>query len=509
MDFNLKILNNEIYLELIESTTFEYQSLVKYFTRKVHNWQFKKKKDSKWDGFIKFIVANKYLPIGLWGELKNFSEELKINVKIKNSHLMLDSSIKRKDFIKFVDYLFENYEIYPRDYQIETAYRILRWKRSCAELATSAGKSLIMFLVAAYIKKFKNPSSKILIIVPNVNLVEQLMEDFIEYDKDNKLDLNFSVIFSGSKKVSESAFIHITTYQSAIKKPKEYFQQFQNVFIDEAHRITSLSIRKIISKCINKELICGLSGTLPLKNTADYFTIQSNTGPLVNNITAKDLTEAGYLTPCKIKILNLDWLEEDKKESLFELYSNQEYDGAYIYSLEGKIISESEKRLNKVASIVNSLKGNRLVLFKSVKNNYGKRLVEKLKKLGNEKVHYIDGSVPKNKRDIIIKKMREGGDDITVATYKTMGEGLSIKPIEFIFFTESYKSESIIRQSIGRGLRKYKNKKTVTIIDFVDNFIPNNLKNSNWKNYQILHSDKRISIYEEQQFNYESIDLRF
>jgi superfamily II DNA or RNA helicase len=74
-----------------------------------------------------------------------------------------------------------------------------------------------------------------------------------------------------------------------------------------------------------------------------------------------------------------------------------------------------------------------------------------------------------------------------------------------VFFVESYKSEKIVRQSIGRGMRLYEGKEKVNIIDFVDNFTltPKN------KNYLMKHSEDRIKIYKEQGFPYKLYKVTF
>ena len=52
-----------------------------------------------------------------------------------------------------------------------------------------------------------------------------------------------------------------------------------------------------------------------------------------------------------------------------------------------------------------------------------------------------------------------------------------------IFLVESYKSEVLIKQSLGRGMRKMEGKEKVNIIDFVDDF-----SSSKYVNYLMKHS---------------------
>jgi len=76
------------------------------------------------------------------------------------------------------------------------------------------------------------------------------------------------------------------------------------------------------------------------------------------------------------------------------------------------------------------------------------------------------------------------------------------------FFTESFKSEVIIRQSIGRGLRKHHSKELVKIYDFIDDFRYTG-EDLNWKNYMYKHGAERRKIYEEEQFKYDVQTVKF
>jgi len=55
---------------------------------------------------------------------------------------------------------------------------------------------------------------------------------------------------------------------------------------------------------------------------------------------------------------------------------------------------------------------------------------------------------------------------------------------------ESYKSEIIIKQSIGRGMRLLEGKETVNIIDIVDDF-----SYEKHDNYLLKHGKSRLEFY--------------
>ena len=76
-----------------------------------------------------------------------------------------------------------------------------------------------------------------------------------------------------------------------------------------------------------------------------------------------------------------------------------------------------------------------------------------------------------------------------------------------VFFLESYKSDRLIRQSLGRGMRLMEGKEKVFIWDFVDNFQygqDNRYKN----NYLYRHGEERIKTYREQGFPYKRFRVK-
>ena len=155
----------------------------------------------------------------------------------------------------------------------------------------------------------------------------------------------------------------------------------------------------------------------------------------------------------------------------------------------------SEARLDFVSSVISRVPRNSLVLFHRIE--HGKKLYEKLRQESDKRVYYVDGGTDKDIREEYKKKMEAGDEVVIVASYGTFSTGISIKKIHSIFFTESFKSEVIIRQSIGRGLRQHESKDKVLIVDFVDN-----IRTQEWDNYLWKHGKARQSIYKQEKFDY-------
>lgn len=476
------------------------------FTRKVNNWHFlkKQKKFHGWSGDVEFLQKKRYLAIGLWMELLNINEKFKLGITIHGLDKVIDTSMKYKTFEEWVLKKFEGgiggdpLKI-PRPYQIEAAYKIIKFKISSQELATNAGKTFITYMVTSYLMEH-GLAKKFLMIVPTTNLVIQGVEDFQDYGayKDN---MQFQQIHAESKKINSDANVVMGTYQSLVKKDGEWLSQFDIVFVDEAHSTPAVSVKKIIAQCTGSIYRFGLSGTLTAagSESADFFTIQQCLGPLVGKVTPEFLIENEYATPVDIKVVRMKYLPDETIERLHKLRKNKlELSGSEVYQIERKLVINSRLRLNFIVDFIIKSKKNSLVLFQSVEEAYGKAIYDRIRELTSDmECFYIDGNTKNDLRDEYKSRLKVGERKVMVASFMTFSTGISVNNIHNIYLVESYKSENIIKQSIGRGMRKQIDKKKVNIIDFVDDFT--------WKgtpNYLMTHSDERIKIYDNEAFPY-------
>lgn len=312
------------------------------------------------------------------------------------------------------------------------------------------------------------------------------------------LDLKYNKLVGGSK-LREGCDVIIGTFQSLVKQDPEFFEEADLVFVDECHHTNSMSIKKIVAHCMHSTWRFGLTGTLTKRGTADYLTIQQFLGPLIVEISPSFLFDNNYATPVSIKIVVMDWLEKEYKDKLADLkLNNNNLEGNEVYNLERKLVVESKKRLNYVVDFIEKTSKNSLVLFQSVKDEYGKQIWNLLREKNNDKeVFYVDGDTNEGLREEYKSRMASGANKILIATYGTFSTGISINNLHNIFLVESYKSEVLIKQSLGRGMRKMEGKDKVNIIDFVDDF-----SGPKYQNYLMKHSEARIQIYKNESFEY-------
>lgn len=553
----LEVTKDRQNLKLVEaSLNSEKSSIYGYFKKKSKDADFNVLVDrGLWDGMDHFMTKDGKLPIGLWKEVYNYSKKTGTDVRISGIDDLLDLEFDFDSFKSFVDDLFKGVltdkgdPLYPRDYQVEGAYKALKYRFSCEELATSAGKTAIFYTFNSYLKHtgIINKDNKCLLIVPNVSLVNQTEAAFKQYSngmvewnihkiggKGNEFDLD---------KFSECDML-ITTYQSlinmipkcldkrletAIKKKRkkgeddkraaeitrikkkileaklhDISSKFGTVCVDEAHKSRGDSITDILESCKNWRYKLGLSGTLKLNEEySDFFKMQSNIGPLVMVLNAKFLIDNDYSPNIKIKQVFLsypedqpavsEYLKVQRDSELRAKVKSQFRDpkdfGRNMLEVEKGIIFDSHKRLAFLNKLIQKFDKNTLILFSDIKNEYGLNLSKSLLEW-NSNTFYIDGGVETVDREKYKEAMEKEEGVIIVASYGTFATGIDLKNVHHILFAESTKAEITIRQAIGRGMRYLKGKSEVIIWDIVDDL----------SGYSVRHSEARLKIYKEQKF---------
>lgn len=226
----LHIDESKEFLVIDSCTTQEYEQLKLSFTKKVKSYKFSPAyKSGAWDGNISFIRGN-MLPASSYKYLFDLCQEFGFECEISNLEELFDNEIDYDEFVDWVNDFFKDNPIKPRYYQIDASFRMLKYKRCCAQLCTSAGKTLIAFMVFAYLLSH-GLAKKVMMVVPKIDLVIQPTADFNEYNN-GKLDIKIQQIFSGCKP-QKDANIYIGTYQSLRNECQEFFDQFDVVLTDE------------------------------------------------------------------------------------------------------------------------------------------------------------------------------------------------------------------------------------------------------------------------------------
>ena len=258
----------------------------------------------------------------------------------------------------------------------------------------------------------------------------------------------------------------------------------------------------------NLKYSIGVTGTFPKETMYENLYIQSVVGPVVYKLTADQLINTEKRgTPIYAVIQYLKWADQQTKETMYIYRANKNpmdiTAGSKVLKIERKTVNESYTRLKYICDQVINTKKNALVLFGDIKYGYGKKVYDYIKDNSSKDVYYTDGNTPNKTRDYYKQCMEEdtSGNTVIVASINTFGEGIDIKNLWSIFLVDTAKSERLVRQICGRGIRLYPGKDKVVIFDFVDDIRYSADPNKRYKdNYLWRHGQERKKIYLEQHF---------
>lgn len=526
----LDITDDSKYLICSSDFPLELQILKTFLTREVENAWLLKKRAPTANTERSFINTYGMVPTGLWLEILKFAKQNNIYCELsdKVSDYLNQFQFDFNDFKSWVDMVFEGAQYYdkqgvphdfiPREYQIKAAYTLLKYRKCCGEISTSAGKTLISFIIFKWLIENAG-SKKLLYIVPNAELAVQSAEKYYEYESNLKFQgksWEIGILKSGLNKKAqekvESCNILFGTFQSLCKRNEMFFRDFVACISDEAHHTSCNSILNILNKCSGLDYAIGITGTFPKPELISNLIIQSTLGPVIYKLSADELiNREKSATPIYVIFEILNWATQNEKQELFFQRNQKASEAAQedltlgnkLLKQEQQFINNSYIRLKFIGDMAIKMAKNTLILFGDVKGGYGERLAEYIKENSDKNVYYVDGSTPVDNREYYNKccEADHEGKTIIVASIGTYKEGVDIANIWSIFLVNSAKSENTVRQICGRGLRTLPGKDKTVLYDFIDDLRYSlHPKKRYYDNYMWKHYLTRKKIYEEQAF---------
>jgi|TARA_B110000444_G_scaffold96786_1_gene91757 superfamily II DNA or RNA helicase len=362
-----------------------------------------------------------------------------------------------------------------RDYQVETVNNFLNNPQALQEVATGAGKTIITATLSHLMEKI----GRTLVIVPNKSLVTQTEEDYVN------CGLDVGVYFGDRKELGKTHTI--CTWQSLNildKKSKnyddvltlaEFLEGVQTIIIDEVHQAKAEVLKKLLTQNLKHAPIrWGLTGTVP-KEQFEFQSILASIGPVIGNISAKELQDKGVLANCHVNIV--------------QMIDIKSFAG---YPEELKFLVTDAERIKYIGKLLNNIKnsGNTLILVDRI--SAGELLLEAIP----DSV-FIKGDVKLKDRKEQYDEVKEATNKVIIATYGVAAVGINIPRIFNLVLIEPGKSFVRVIQSIGRGVRKAEDKDFVQIWDITSTC-----------KYAKRHLTSRKKFYKEAQypFTIEKVD---
>jgi len=474
---------NEVFLKIDSKEPHIFCELSDIFTFEVPGAKFMPQYRNKyWDGKIRlFNQANGEIYVGLLDKVISFCKKSDYQYEFVHSDFY-GTPFEENGFISLEgvkDYMNKITRYEPRQYQIQGVFDALKYNRKLLISPTASGKSLMIYTITRYMV---DKGHSVLLVVPTTSLVEQMYKDFIDYGWNS--DENCHRIYAGKEKHTDKP-VTITTWQSIYKLEHSFFKRYGCVIGDEAHLFKSKSLIRIMTKLHDAKYRFGFTGTLDGTQTHKWV-LEGLFGPAYKIVRTDELIEKGHLAKLNIKILLLQ-------------HESQRFD---TYEDEVQFIIQNERRNNFIKKLTLDLKGNTLLLYSRVES-HGEILFNLINSDTNRKVFFVHGGVAAEEREEIRKITEEESDAIIVASYGTFSTGINIKKLHNVIFASPSKSRVRNLQSIGRVLRKGKNKTKATLYDIADD-----TTYKSQKNYTLNHLIERVKIYNEENFNYEIVPIK-
>ena len=405
----------------------------------------------RWDGKISYFQLGGSTYVNLLPEiipiLEKFNYDIDLDDQRDYSTTFTFEQVTEQTFSNIMwgkGHPMEGQPMELRDYQVEIINNFLENPQCIQEIATGAGKTVI----TAALSNAVAPYGRTIIIVPNKSLVTQTEKDYINMEQD------VGVFFGDRKEFGRQHTI--CTWQSLnvlLKNTKnsvgdctigEFLEGVVCVIVDEVHMAKADALKSLLTGVMSRiPLRWGLTGTIP-KEPFEFQALKCSLGPVINQLSAKELQDKGVLAQCHVNIVQL----VDHAE-----FSN--------YQSELKFLLEESDRLDTIANLIKTIKetGNTLVLVDRIAAGQG--LIERL----GDRAVMVSGATKAKDRQDEYDEVAEVDDKIIVATYGVAAVGINIPRIFNLVLVEPGKSFVRVIQSIGRGIRKAEDKDFVQIWD--------------------------------------------
>ncbi len=408
-------------------------------------------KNTRWDGKYRFLTRpSNTFPAGLVSiveiALHKWAEEngKQISIEIIDKRVQPEVNGNSFDLMNGVEL---------RDYQTVASQAMVDCKRGVLKAATNAGKTYIFAAVCKYLHL---PA---VLIVPRKELLYQAKDDL-----EKCLGWNVGIIGDGKWKpdfITVAMWHTLSSWLFSKKKDdntkekkkqaKKFLKERQMFCVDECHVAGAKVLYRILNSC-PAFFRYAMSGT-PLDRTdgADLKII-AQTGPVLYEITNRELVELGFSLPAQIQFIRINEPT---------IPSNCDYRTTYCAGITDNVV-----RNNKIADVVFKFLSKGLQSIVMVQyHDHADNLMELF---GSRKdIVCITGKDPIEVRLDAIRRYKKGNIKVLVTT-KILELGVSIDEIDVLVNGAGGKSTISTLQRLGRGLRVGGKSDKLFLVDFAD-----------------------------------------
>ncbi|MGL5416257.1 MAG: DEAD/DEAH box helicase [Clostridium sp.] len=432
---------------------FEYEEEFKIYIGSSNLTQSALKSNEEWNVRVITKKDNIFLNDIMKAYNRLLDESCYVTEEFINDYEEFLKEIKKASVQESTRNMILKYEkIRPNSMQVKAIENLSRLResgenRSLVIAATGTGKT---FMSAFDVKHLK--PKRMLFIVHREDILRKAIMDYSKVIKDKDFGL-----FTGNMKERDKDYIFAT-----IQSMSSYYEEFERdyfdyIIIDEAHHSASESYKKVIDYFKPKFLL-GMTATPERTEGLDIFSIFNDNIALevrLNEALEKNLVVPfHYFGITDIDLVDYTGININDTARVSKLLQINERVDFIIekmdfYGFDG----DKRKCIGFCANIDHAI-----------------YMAEEFNKRGIKST-YLTGKSSMEERRKSIEGLENENDDLEVIfTVDLFNEGIDIPGINLVLMLRPTNSSIIFIQQLGRGLRKYKDKEFLTVLDFIGNY---------------------------------------
>lgn len=342
----------------------------------------------------------------------------------------------------------------PRGAQIEALYALEESRREGATkgliyAATGIGKT---YLAAFDSLKYE----RVLFVAHREEILKQAASSFKNVR--NSEDYGF---FDGKAKDTDKSviFASVATLGRLEYLNEKYFpvDYFNYVIIDECHHMVTKQYKAIVDY-FKPQFLLGLTATPERMDGKNIYEICDYNVPY--QISLKEAINKGLLVPFHYYGI-YDETDYSGLRIVKGHYEEQELNQAYIGNV---------RRYNLIYKYYHKYRSSRAIGFCCSKQ-HAEDMAKEFCKRGISAVAVYSGENGEyaEERNEAIKKLKNGEIHV-IFSVDMFNEGVDIASLDMVMFLRPTESPIVFLQQLGRGLRIYKGKQYLNVLDFIGNY---------------------------------------
>lgn len=375
----------------------------------------------------------------LWNKTNLLSEEI-----IKKYTTQIEYAIERWD----MDYGYNQIKVIPNAMQKAALKEIRRYrdmgeKRALIIAATASGKT---FLAAFDAYNFN--AKRLLFIVHRDTILNDAKKTFEKIFGSTRT----YGLFTGQEKNLDADFIFATNTMMATHLDLFKPNDFDYIIFDECHHITNTTYEKILNY-FTPAFLLGLTATPERMDKQDVFAVFNYVVPY--ELRLRDAINNDLVVPFKYFAVRDEMVDYSDKEKI-NFLKNYFQDDNHIQFISNQIEAYRPEGKLKAIGFCRSV-------------DHARQMSLEMNDLGYHTT-FLTGENNTGERSKAFKDLADDNNDLEIIfSVDILNEGVDLPSVNMVLFLRPTESQTIFIQQLGRGLRKYKNKQFLTVLDFIGN----------------------------------------